>query len=197
MTIIALTVLAIVFLAQLLIPKARFATKRNGLLLFVAASIAVFGNAVWLSVSQYHLWLSSGVGKFFLPPYQSFDYFVFYSRARFFDPYLLSFLLGILFLIGAAVLNRNYGELFFEPIEPYLFGTALLLGGTPGWFAYGAVLFTLFFLEVLSVTIYAVGIRKQAPPRVGLYYLWLPAGIFTIMISRWLSMLPWWQMLRF
>lgn len=162
-------------------------------MIFIAAIISIFGNAGYQSWQQYQLWKSDDLGKLFLPPYQDFNYFVFYARTRFFNPYLLSLFFGIGFLWAAKKLNKKYQERFFEPIEPYLLGTAIFLSGHPLW------LFYLIILLIISLILSLVSGRWSMVNghRLSLYYFWLPVAIFTIIISRWLAVLPWWQTLKF
>lgn len=197
MNIVALAVLIIVFLLQLAIPKVRFSIRGNGLLIFTASALLIFGFAFYNSYQQYQAWLSNGFTKSFLPPYQNLDYFIYYARYHFFNPYLLSLGMGILFFFGALFLNKKYAGRFFEDIEPYLMLTALFLSGTPGWLVYAFVFFSVYLLASIGLTFYEVALKNRESPRLPFYYLWLPSSLFTILISRWLIELPQWQILNF
>jgi len=182
-------------LAQLLSTKTHSGIRRSGFfggLIFLAAAAAVFGYAGYLSWQQYQTWQSSELGKLFLPPHQSFGYFIFYVRTRFFISYLLSLAVGLAGLLTAQFLNKRYQERFFETAEPYLLGTALFLSGHPGWILYAVIA---GFLSVLVSSFHFWRVRETR--RLSFYYLWLPAALFTIMISMWLSALPWLQTLKF
>lgn len=195
MTVLALTFIATLFLLQLALPKTWL--NKAGFLIFTVSLALVFGFAGFNSWQQYQGWLSGSTTKFLLPPYQSFDYFIFYIRFHFFNPYIVSLLIGLLFFFGAEKLNRKYEGRFFEPIEPYLLLISLFLAGTPGWLAYLVVFFGVYFLANISLTAYHFLITKKSGVRIPLFYLWLPSAISTIIINRWLAVLPIWQVLKF
>lgn len=185
-----MAVLAILFALQLITPKSRQA-KLGGILVFTASLSVVFGLAFYYSWQQYQIWVSDDLGKLFLPPHQNWDYFVFYARTRFFNPYLLSLFLALGFLGAAKKLNQKYEERFFEPAEPHLLATAVFLVGHPLWLFYLIILLAVSLILSLVISYWSLSQR-----RLPLYYFWLPAAIFTIMVSRWLSALPWWQQLK-
>ena len=199
MNIIAVVFLIAVFLIQAMAEKTRFGIRRSGffgfIILFMAGAI-IFGSALQDSFLQYRLWKSDAVAKFFLPPYQNFDYFIFYARTHFFNSYLLSLFIGLLFLLAGNYFNKKYGERFFEPIEPYLLAASIFVTGHPGWLFYLIILLTLFLIINFSLSIFHFLLNKEIP-RTSLYYLWLPAAISIILINRWLIEFLWWQTLKF
>jgi len=189
-----LIILAIIFAVQLIIPKARLKEiGLFGIIGFLSAVGVIFGMAAYQSWRQYLTWQSNDLSKLFLPPYQGWDYFVFYVRTRFFNSYFLSLGLGLLGLTAAKYFNKKYQERFFEPIEPYLLATALFAVGHPLWLFYSIILLTVNFL--LSTFYFLLSRKKDY--RLSFYYLWLPTAILTIIISEWLSRLPWWQTFKF
>ncbi len=192
---IAVIFLSILFLLQLVLPKTRF--NKVGFLFFIASLVLVFGFAGYQSWQQYFTWKNSELGKFFLPPYQNLDYFIFYARTRFFNPYFLSLFIGFLFFWAAKYFNKKYGERFFEPIEPYLLATSIFIIGHPLWLFYLIFLLAIFLIIHILITNYHLLIAHKAMPRISLYYFWLPATISTILIGRWIETLPWWQILKF
>ncbi len=189
--------LGITFISQLVFAKARFSTRRTGLLLSFAAVALVFGAACVEAYVQYRTWEGNPLSRLFLPPYTSFAYFVYYARYHFFDAYLLSGAAGIFFFAAARYLNRRYAYRFFETAEPYLIFTALLCVGTPGWMLYVIGFLLTYLAGSIGVTIYEVSIRHRPAPRLPAYYFWLPSAISTILISRWLTSLPLWNTLTF
>ncbi len=197
MNIMALVLLAVILGAQLIISKTKFAGKRNGFWIFGLFVLAVFGFQIYFSWKQYGIWKNDEMGKFLLPPHQDFDYFVFYVRSRFFNPYLLSLSFGALFFWAAKYLNKKYDGRFFEPIEPYLLGASMFAVGHPMWLFYFIILIILYFIINSLFTIHNSLFKKGEMPRISLYCVWLPAAIFTILISKWISLLPWWQILKF
>lgn len=193
----AIAIIAIAFVFQAVISKTRFSAQKNGFLIFLASFLLIFGDAFLSSYRQYHLWKGDVLTKGFLPPYQNFNYFIYYARYHFFDSYLLSLSMGILFFVGAEYLNRKYNGRFFETIEPYLLLTALFLSGTPGWLVYLVVFLALFLMLNFSLSTFNF-LRKKEMPRISFYYFWLPSALLTILISnRWLADLPQWQILKF
>ena len=192
---IALTTLTIVLVMQLIVAKARL--QKAGLLVLAASVILVFGWAGYQAFQQYYLWKNNEISQFLLPPYQSLDYFVFYARTRFFNAYLLSLLIGLGFLWGAKKINQKYEERFFEPIEPYLLATSIFIVGHPLWLFYMIILLTLYLFINSLFTIHNSLFKKGETPRISLYYFWLPAAISTILISKWIEALPWWQIFKF
>lgn len=198
MRIIALIILAFLFGIQLLASKARL-NKIGffGIASFLFSAMSIFLFAGYLSFQQYFFWKNNELGQFLLPPHQNFEYFIFYLRTRFFNPYLFSLAVGIVFLVVAKYFNKKYEERFFEPIEPYLLTTSIFLVGHPTWLVYLILLLIIFLIVNILVANYHLLITHKEMPRISLYYFWFPVAIFTILISRWLSVLPWFQMLRF
>jgi len=194
--VIALAILVTIFLIQVSAIKTRasYFLKSGffGSLIFMAAIFLIFGFAAHQSWQTYILWEKSEVAKMLLPPYKNLDYFIFYSRNRFFVPYFLSLSVGLLFLIGAQLINKKYQERFFERIEPYLLATVLFVVGHPLWLFYLVILLAANFLFSIFYFLFS----KKKDYRLSFYYFWLSAGIFTILISKWLSALPWWTLLK-
>mgnify|MGYP001603187876 CR=1 FL=1 len=200
MNIVAVVFLIAIFLIQVIAEKTHSDLRRNGFfgrVIFLAAAVSLFGYAAYLSWQQYRIWINNDLTKLFLPPYASLDYFIFYVRTRFFNAYLLSLLIGLGFLWGAKKINQKYEERFFEPIEPYLLETSIFIVGHPLWLFYMIILLTLYLFINSLFTIHNSLFKKGETPRISLYYLWLPAAIFTILISRWIEALSWWQVFKF
>lgn len=197
MNLIIILVFSAAFIFQILLSKTRFSNQKVGFLIFASGFLVVFGFAAYFSYQQYLLWESDAVGKLLLSPYRSFDYFVSYVRFRFFNPYFLSLIFGIAGFIAARTLNKKYNKRFFETVEPHLLLTGMFIQGTPGWFFYFLIVSAVFLVIDSLMTAYFVYLKKSSAPRVSLYYFWLPAAIFTIIISRWLNNLPWWQAFEF
>lgn len=142
--------------------------------------IAVFGSSFYLAWLQYQAWASSGsFGKFLLPPYQKI-YFFYYVGWRIFTPWLVALAAAIIISQLAGFLNKRFGEKFLEPEEIKLLALGIFLTGWPGLLFFIAV--ALFSGLLWSITYHFLG-KGRAP----LFYLWLPAAIFAILIE---SMLP-------
>lgn len=162
--------------------------------IFLIVIVLIFILLFYQSWQQYQFWSRDEVSQFLLPPYQSINYFIFYAIARFFAPYLISLAVAILFLFSAKALNKKYQERFFKPEEPYFGAIAIFLTGHPGWLFYLVILIFIYLVLHLSLVIGQLSIVKGN--RISLYYLWLPTGIFVIIIQRWLELLPLWSLLK-
>ena len=192
MDITVLVILSIIFGLQLLDAKTPARQGFFGRAIFLSAIIAIFSLSFYLSWQQYQFWKSDHLGKLFLPPYQNFNYFIFYIRTRFFNPYLLSLFFSLLFFWSAKHFNKKYEGRFLEESETYILASAIFLVGHPNWLFYLILLLLVSLLLSLANFLYF-----EHGKRLSLYYLWLPTAIFTILISKWLEMLPWWQTLKF
>lgn len=206
MDFLGIVILIVVFFLQLLTRKTRSSFYDGGsfgLLIFAAAIILIFGRAIYQSWQQYILWENDDLGRLFLPPYRDFGYFIFYARTRFFNLYAIALFFGFLFLAAAKYFNKKYQNRFFESIEPYLLASSLFIVGHPGWIMYLALLFFIYFLLHLFIMVKNrvkpkenLRVNSRQYPRLSAYYLWCPVAILTIMISKWLSLLSWWQIFK-
>lgn len=158
---------------------------------FISAIILIFMVLLFLTWRQYNLWLEHDVSKNLLPPYTGINYFIFYAFTRFFAPYLVSLAVAVLFLFSAKSANKKYGERFFYPEENYFGALAIFATGHPGWLFYAVFLIVIYLL----IHLYSLFIINK-PERLSLYYLWLPAAIFVIIIQNWLVKLPLWSLLK-
>jgi len=164
---------------------------------FLVAISLIFSFFVFQSFQQYWVWAGNELSKNLLPPYQSANYFIFYVFTRFFAPYLISLAAALVFLFLTKILNKKYGERFFEPEEFYLGASAIFLSGHPGWLFYVVFLLAIYVLIQLFSTVKSSILNsKFSPVRVSLYWLWIPTAIFVILIQRWLELLPIWQILK-
>ena len=133
---------------------------------------------IYLTIAQYFMWKTEGgLGKFLLPPYVGASYVIGYHFIRFYLYYLISAAVGTLFLLAAVYLNKKFGRRFFEDEEPYLGAGAISLVGYPGFFFYLIALFS--GQLVLTAGRYLLTRKSE---RVPFYYLWLPAGVFVILL---------------
>lgn len=215
MVMVELVLLAVIFGTQVFVGKLRFnKSEIFGLSFLILSVLVIFGFSSYQSYQQYIFWGDNDLSKLYLPPYQEIDYFVFYARTRFFNPHIFSLLMAILFLLAAKALNKKYQERFFERIEPYLLAISLFVVGNPLWLFYLALLLIIYFLMhlVALARINAdsnaeqrgknIGANPRSYPclrrqvRVSAYYVWLPSAFFTILISKWLILLPWHQVFK-
>ncbi len=170
--------------------------KQDGLFgyhsIFIFSVVLVFASLSYQSFQQFQAWSGNEISKYLLPPYQSVDYFIFYCFFRFFAPHLISLSAALAFLFAAKFLNKKYQERFFEPEEFWLGALGFFLVGHPGW------LFYIVFLIIISFLthFYSLFIISDSARRISLYYWWIPAGIFVILIQDWLTKLPLWSILK-
>ncbi len=125
--------------------------------------------------AQYQAWRLDPLAKFYLPPYQSWAYFALYVGSRFIFPAVIAIAAGFAGIGVAKVMNRRYGERFFEREEPYLFGLGLVALGYPGF------LFYLIFLGI-STVFWTLMFRARGYERAPFYFLWLSVALVAILI---------------
>lgn len=135
---------------------------------------------LYLTYKQFYLWQENEISRFLLPPYNSWNYFVFYALTRFWAPYLVSWTAGLIFFGGFYWMNKRRGSRFFYNEELYFLWTAVFLSGHPGWILYFPILFLLAITEGLFHFVCNDG-RKTS-----FFYLWLPAAGIVILLNQWL-----------
>jgi hypothetical protein len=187
MNIFSLVILAVLWGASL------FLKRRSSVNLlkiykyvFIGMIILVFIFSLWQTRSQFFLWLNNSPSSFLLPPYNSINYFLFYSFYNFFIEPLIALIVALIFIWVANFFNKKFGERFFEKEEPYFGAIGIFLTGYP--------IFLLYIVAILiSILIGAIVTRK----RFSAYYLWLPVAIFVIIINMiWLKDLSLWKILK-
>ncbi len=165
--------------------------KRGYFYIFIISIFVIFILLFYQSFQQFQLWSEHEISKFLLPPYQSLDYFIFYSFFRFFVSYLVSLLAALIFLFIAKFLNKKYQERFFETKEIYFGALAIFLVSYPGWLFYLTILITFYLLFSILCFLF---LKRQR--RISMYYWWIPMAIFVIIIIGWLQDLAMWQILE-
>lgn len=168
-----------------------FLVKYLSLVVF-AVLTAVFSWLVFLSIELYRFWQGDHLGRYLLPPYARYDYFLLYVFFRFFLPYLISLSISGLFVWIMNSANRKFGGRFFEKEELGMAFLAIFLAGHPGWIIY-------FIFLCLSYLLWHLCSRIKGAKniRLPLYYLWIPVGILVILINNlFLSDSLIWQMLK-
>ncbi len=161
---------------------------------FFASVLLLSFLLLYFSFAQYRLWLGSEISKYFLPPYQSIFYFLFYVGMRFFIPYGVSLAAAGLVFYVMTRMNRRYGEKFFYAEEYYLAAIAVFLTGHPGWMIY----LILLLVGYLFIHLLFLATFRNSSSRISFYYLWLPIAIFVILMETlYLAPLAWWKQLSF
>ena len=100
----------------------------------------------YLSYLQYLSWSSSELTKFFLPPYISYDYFLFYVGTRIWSPYIVSFIFALVVLLVLYFINKYFQERFFYKEEIYIISLCVFLVGHPLWIGYIFLVVIIYFL---------------------------------------------------
>lgn len=158
---------------------------------FIFSIVLIFIFLFYQSYQQYQAWSQNEISRYLLPPYQGIGYFIFYVGARLLAPYLISLTAALGFLFSAKALNKKYDERFFYPEELWFGALALFLTGWP------SVLFYFVGLVLIYLIIHtSYFIINNSSQRFSLYYLWIPMGIFVILISKWIQTLSFWQLLK-
>ena len=179
--------------------------------LFIVAIIGIVAILSWYGKQQYAHWESGEFSRYLLEqqvplsdlfpgiPITSVSYPLFYIASRFFADYVVSLIFALLFLWAAAGYNKKFEDRFFHPEEPYLGALGIFLSGHPGWIFYFVGLIILYLLIHVgsAATLFFRNAAGAAPAqRISLYYLWIPAAIFAIMVQNvLLSQSSLWRML--
>lgn len=180
-------IILVIILGTSLFKKGRSFLARYGRRIGLAIIALVCAALILLSYLQYHTWKQNSLGKFFLPPFQSWDYFLFYVGSRFFAPYGISLSVALLFIFIASWANNKYHERFFEKEEIYLAAYSVFLVGYPGVLVYiPLVLIAYMGIQLISA------LRSTHLPRVPMYHLWVPLAIFVIIALKWIEHVPIW-----
>lgn len=145
--------------------------------LFIVSICAVFGILFYSSYVQYATWAEGGTARYLLPPYQGWDYFLFYVGSRLWAPWITAFLASLVVPRAARAMNRRYGERFFYEEEFGLMRLGTFLTGWPGFLLYIPLV---LFLGVVLSALYGFLGKGRAP----LLYVWMPCAISVILIVQ-------------
>jgi hypothetical protein len=141
-------IVLILFAAQMFCPRI---AARAAPLLFTGTVAASSVVALHAAAKQLHLWQADPVMKHVVPPLGSADYFAGYIGFRIFAPYAAALISAVTVMLIMYILNRRFGERFFESEEIPLAATAIFLIGWPGVVAYGVLILTILLLGALWV----------------------------------------------
>lgn len=148
---------------------------------FAISSFLVFFTAGYLTCQQYLIWSASPFARLLLPPTTSIAYFIQYALTNFWTAPLIAMSAALLGLVATTIMNRRFQNRFFWPGEPWIFATALLLVGHPGWLLYVPLLLLVF----LAWQIFFAVFHKNHKERASLYYLWVSGAIVTVILGTW------------
>lgn len=163
---------------------------------FALAIIGVIIIQCYYTRAQFLLWQGNEISTYLIPPYQSMRYFLFYVGTRFWAPYLVSGVVGLLGFLGARYANKKFGERFFENEEPQYFALGIFLASHPGWTFYLAIICIVYFLYAIILNVKRCIPNPKpyilnAQRRVSFYYWWLPLAALAIIANAYLSGLNW------
>jgi hypothetical protein len=168
--------LAVLLGAQIMRPRLLLRLAGWG---FVVSVFLTFFIAGYWMYQQYNLWQTTELSQLFLPPHQPISYFLQYAFTHFWIGSLIAFVASLVGLFGMKLLNRHFQERFLWPAEPWLFATALLLIGHPGWIYYALTIFSAALILVIAHKL----LVRTKEFRLSFYWLWLPVAIGVILIS--------------
>lgn len=143
----------------------------------------------YISYLQYSAWHLGELTRLFLPPHQKWSYFFFYVGTRFWAPYVISFVVAILFLAAAHWANRKYHERFFEREEIYLAATCIFVVGYPGVLLYIPLVLVAYICAQLFSAL-----RSEGLSRIPMYHLWVPLAMSVIIGMKWIVSVPVWSL---
>lgn len=144
---------------------------------------------VVLSYRQFEAWKAGELTRLLLPPHQKWSYFFFYVGTRFWAPYVISFVVAILFLAAAHWANRKYHERFFEREEIYLAATCIFVVGYPGVLLYIPLVLVAYICAQLFSAL-----RSEGLSRIPMYHLWVPLAMSVIIGMKWIVSVPVWSL---
>ncbi len=167
----SLVVLGLAFGAQVFL---RSFCVRHIKKIFYFSVAGIFGIVSYWTYLQHKAWAHDPFGKHFLPPDQPISYFISYVGTRFFGSWLLALAAAMIIPYLAKLLNRRYGERFFENEEIPLMGLGIFLTGWPGF---------LFYIPLVLIVgvLYSLFSILHSKERAPLYFLWLPLAICAIL----------------
>ena len=135
--------------------------------------------AVILTVSQYLVWSNNDFTKYFLPPYQTFDYFILYSCGRFWMALVISFGVSLIFWFCLKAIKK-YRPFFFGEGELELGLICALVSGWPNFVVFLPLAFSLIFV----FSFFRILFFKKDAVAIGPYFL--IASFISLFIGAWL-----------
>jgi len=113
-----------------------------------------------------------------------------YVQTHYWNDYLISFPVAVLFVLLGNFFNKKYHERFFEHNEIYLAALGILLVGYPGFLFY---LFLVLFAPLIASLLFV-----KRGERLALYYFWIPIALILVFsIEFLLTNYEWWLAFRF
>ena len=149
--------------------------KRIVQLLLIALGVRA-GIALLSTLFQYFIWKNNELTVRFLPPYESWSYFINYVSTRFWMALFLALVItavwyGFLWLLGKGTSR------FFDTGEKALGALTLFLTGCP----LALVFSPLLFVSVIAVSLFRMVVWKQQYTTMGLPMLF--AAVITLLLG--------------
>lgn len=169
--------------------RARGFLAKNAARIFLYSTGFVFAYLVYLSCLQFQAFYE-GPLQAVLGTKNGLVWFFGYVRLHFWNDYLLSLPVALLFAWTASYFNKKYHERFFEKEEPFMAALGILLTGYP------AFLFYLPLVIMLPAIASAIFVRRG--DRLPLYHFWIPTAIAVLLaVHFWAEHQDWWGSFRF
>lgn len=157
--------------------------------IFLYSSGFALAYLIWIGFLQFRAF-QSGVLGLTLGTRETFLWFLGYTRLHFWNEYLLSLPVAVLFALIALYFNKRYHERFFENEELYLIALGILLVGYPGF------IFYIPLVLLISIVTSLIFVRRGG--RLPLYHFWAPVAAAALLIAHfWASSQGWWAAFRF
>ena len=162
---------------------------RHASRIFLYGTFLIFVYFIYIGFLQFVAFKSGVLGSI-LGTKGTFLWFLDYVRLHYWNDYLISLPVAILFALVGYYFNKKYNERFFEKEELFLIAIGILFVGYPGFFFYIPL--------VLLASIIASAIFVKRGERLPLYHFWMPTAVAALFaIHFWASSQSWWNQFRF
>jgi len=163
--------------------------KKSASRFFLYSSGAIFVYLIYIAFLQFKAFQSGPLGLT-LGSKDGISWFFGYVSTHFWNQYLVSLPVALLFAFIAYYFNKKYNGRFFEREELWLAALGILLVGYPGFLFYIAAML------ILPALISAIFVRRGE--RFPLYHLWVPVAIVVFLSANlWAVNQPWWKLFIF
>lgn len=176
---------AVIFLSSFRQPFLKRHIKR----IFLYSAGLTFAYLIYITFLQFRAFYEDLLSTI-LGTWGGLIWFFGYVRLHFWNTYLISLPIALLFALIAYYFNRKYKERFFEREEPFMAALGILLVGYPAFFFY--IVLVLILPSIASV------IFMKRGERMPLYYFWIPTALVVLLVVHfWAGRQEWWASFRF
>ena len=163
--------------------------KRFASRIFLYSAGLAFIYLIWIGYLQFQAFMA-GPLQYTLGTPEGLKWFFGYLKLHFWNEYLLSLPIAVLFALIASWFNRKYQERFFEKEELYFIAIGILLTGYP------AFIFYIPLVLIASIVASLVFVRRGE--RLPLYHFWIPTALVVFLaVHLWAVNQVWWGQFRF